>query len=311
MGMEDGAAVRMRGAEPPVPEILWQSCDGMMVIDERRRVLAINPALERMIGRKAQEVVGKMECGTLFSCRDAHGCPLKDRPTECPGLKAIDRLEPILSAEYMIKAAAGRRVAVSASYTPVQLPGHPVWTLVVMRDMTLKKRREHQLIRQAMTDPLTGLPNRTAFRNACVKELKRMARNPRPFAIAMIDIDGFKKYNDIAGHPAGDGLLKVLAGLIQVGRRATDLVARYGGDEFALLLPETDAAGTMVVAQRLCSTVAKFPLVVLPSPGPLTISVGLAVYPDDGRTPEVLLSQADQRLYQAKRQGGDRVVGPD
>jgi diguanylate cyclase (GGDEF)-like protein len=222
----------------------------------------------------------------------------------------MDRFEPVPSAEYLIQGAEGRRIAISASYTPIQLPGHPVWALVVMRDVTLRKRRERQWIHQAMTDPLTGLPNRTAFRKTCIKEFKRVARNPRPFAIAMIDIDGFKRYNDTAGHAAGDGLLKVLAGLIQVGRRANDLVARYGGDEFALLLPETDTAGAMVVAERLRSTVAKFPLVVLPSPGPLTISIGVAVYPDDGATPETLGAQADQRLYQAKRQGGDRVEGP-
>ena len=148
--MGEEQVLTMESPAVPIPEILWHSCDGMMVIDERRRVLAINPALERMIGHPAQEVVGKSECGVLLSCRDSHGCPLIDRPTECPGLRAMDRFEPVPSAEYMIRGAEGRRIAISASYTPIQLPGHPVWALVVMRDMTLKKRRERRLIHQAM-----------------------------------------------------------------------------------------------------------------------------------------------------------------
>ena len=194
----------------PIPEVLWYSCDGMMVIDEHRRVLAMNPALGQMTGHSREKVVGKAECGVLFSCRDMHGCSLADCRGECPGLKAMEQFKPVPMAEYTIRTADGKGKVIDASYTPIQLPGRPVWALVVMRDGTLQKRRERRLIRQAMTDPLTDLPNRVAFLETALKELKRVSRNPRPLAIAMADIDGFKKYNDTRGHLAGDELLKSL-----------------------------------------------------------------------------------------------------
>ncbi len=299
----------------PVPEILWYSCDGMMVIDERRTVMAINPALEKMLGRSADQVVGKAECGVLFACQDLHGCPLMSRPSECPGLRAMERFEPVHSAEYTIQITEGKRIVVSASYTPIQMPGRPVWALVVMRDITLQKQREDRLVRKAMSDPLTSLPNREAFLKTFSVELKRAIRHGRSLGVAMLDVDGFKKYNDTYGHLAGDKLLRSIAVVLRSGRRASDVVARYGGDEFALLLSETDAAGAIVMAERLEYAISKFPFGVAGareavSPLPLvTVSIGVAVFPEDGNTIDKLLTQADQRLYEAKRLGCNRVVG--
>jgi len=299
-----------------IPDLLWYSCESMMVIDEQRRVLGINPALERLLGRKNEEVAGKSECGVLLSCRDLQGCELRDHPWECPGLKALRSSESVRSAEYTIRSVGGKALVVCSSYTPIQLPGHPPWALVVMRDITVQKKRELQLVQQAKTDPLTRLPNRTALLETCRKELNRAARFSRSLAIGMIDIDGFKHYNDTYGHLAGDDLLRALPDLLQTGRRAADLIARYGGDEFTLLLPETDAAGAIILAERICLAVAHFPFAqtgeipTAQSVSPITISVGVAVFPEEGNQPEALLSQADQRLYEAKRQGGNRVVGP-
>ena len=299
-----------------IPGLLWYSCDAMMVIDEARRILAINPALERLTGRKSEELGGKSECGIFFSCRDLQGCELADRPWECPGLKAMQSFESVKAAEYTIRIAGGKAIVVSSSYTPIQLPGHPVWALVIMRDATMQKRRELRLIQQAKTDPLTGLPNRTALLETFLKEIKRAARHSRPLAVGMADADGFKHYNDTYGHPSGDELLRTLAGLLLAGRRVSDLIARYGGDEFALLLPETDAAGAVLLAERLCYTIAHFPFA---QPGriptaqlvaPITLSVGVAVFPEEGSSPESLLAQADKRLYEAKHGGGNRVAGP-
>ena len=117
----------------PIPEILWYSCDGMMVIDDHRRILALNPALERLIGRQSSEVAGRQECGVLLACEDAQGCLLSDHADRCPGLRAMRRLESVKSAEYTVQTAAGKRKSLSASYTPIQpRTGGPTWALVVL-----------------------------------------------------------------------------------------------------------------------------------------------------------------------------------
>ncbi|MDP3723601.1 MAG: diguanylate cyclase [Candidatus Omnitrophota bacterium] len=313
----------------PVPELLWgSSCDGMMVIDGSRRVLAINPTVERWLGHPSREIVGQRRCGVVFACQDLHGELLWDHPERCPALRAMRRLKPVTLTEYTIRASSGARIPTSASYTPIQPhPGGPVWALVVMRDNRLQKRWERELLHRAARDPLTGLPNRTVWFTACARELTRAARHHLPLAIAMADLDGFKAYNDAYGHPAGDELLKAVAGVLQAGLRATELIARYGGDELILLLPDTDADGAMVLARRLCQTVAQFPFASAQgdgqptSPGhaqdparaqtagPVTLSIGVAVFPRDGTAAEALVAEADRRLFEAKRRGRNSVVG--
>lgn len=300
----------------PVPDLMWFSCDGMMVIDEHRVILAVNPAMERLTGRAAADLIGKSECGVLFSCRDLQGCSMEENPAHCPGLKAMHRFTPVRDAEFSIRNAQGKGVVVNASYTPIQLPDRPVWALAVFRDMTSRKKQELRWIQQAMTDPLTALPNRNVFLDLFQKELGRAMRHNRPLAVAMIDLDNFKGYNDAYGHAAGDDLLKTLAGLLRSGRRTSDLAARYGGDEFALLLPETDAAGAMVVADRFCSLVAGFPFAhpdtiqSQAAPRPVHLSIGVSVFPEGGQDSQALLACADRRMYEAKQRGGNNVVGP-
>lgn len=304
----------------PVPQILWQSCDGMMIIDEARQIVAINPTLEQWTGCSSRQVVGQSECGALLACKDLHGCALADQPERCPGLRAMQLGKPVQGAEYTIRSAGGRRMVVSASYTPVQLDANaPRWTLVVLREITQQKRRERELRRGATTDPLTGLPNRTSFLEACRSELTRAARYGRPLAVAMIDIDGFKGYNDRYGHLAGDELLKSLCRLLRTTARGAEHLARFGGDEFLLLMPETDAAGALIVAERLRQTVAGFPFAhpadtrpappASATPPPrITLSIGIAVFRQDGEAVDALLAKADQRLFVAKQQGRNRVI---
>lgn len=296
------------------PAIAWDSCDGMMVIDASRRICAMNPSLEALLGCRAQDVIGRHECGVLLACKDEHGCPMRNRLEECPGHTAIQTGEPVKAAEYFIRAAGGRRIAVSASYTPLapQLGG-PRYALVMLRDITAQKQRELQLTRRAMHDVLTGLPNRASFLNACRHELIRAVRHRHPLAVAMADLDGFKVYNDAHGHTAGDALLKDVARLLQAGLRRTELVARFGGDEFALLFPETDLKGARVVAERVRQRVAQFPFLRAPhgsglAPATLTLSLGVAVFPEDGITVEALLGRADRRLYDAKEARRNCVI---
>ncbi|MDI3280556.1 MAG: sensor domain-containing diguanylate cyclase [Bacillota bacterium] len=166
-----------------------------------------------------------------------------------------------------------------------------------------------ELERLARTDGLTGLLNRRSFDEALVRELHRAARYRLPLSLILLDVDHFKHYNDQNGHPAGDGLLQAVAQLISRQVRAVDVVARYGGEEFALILPETSGSAAVLLAERIRKAVAQqdFPGGSRQPCGRVTVSLGVAAYPDSATTAEGLLHEADQALYRAKAGGRNRV----
>ena len=162
-----------------------------------------------------------------------------------------------------------------------------------------------RLFKAARTDQLTGLANRQGFNERFEQELARGRRSGRPLALMLADIDGFKRLNDRLGHPAGDAALaEVGAVALQVGR-AIDTVARIGGDEFAAILPDTDASGAFELAERLRGEVAGLPRRRGES---LTMSFGVVEFPAHGRSAESLVRAADSALYEAKRRGRNRSV---
>lgn len=161
----------------------------------------------------------------------------------------------------------------------------------------------------AQLDGLTYIPNRRRFDQLFAQEWTRMSRELTPLALAMIDVDHFKAYNDHYGHGAGDDCLRQVASALQrTLQRPADLAARYGGEEFVLLLPNTDGPGACTIAERARSEIAAadLPHAHSPTAGHITVSIGVAVaeIPDGDR--QRLLSAADQALYQAKREGRDR-----
>jgi len=162
-----------------------------------------------------------------------------------------------------------------------------------------------ELGRQAQSDPLTGLLNRRGFQLLFEPALRVARRNGRALSVAMIDIDHFKRINDRFGHEMGDRVLCGVAGMLRQRVRSSDVVARMGGEEFVLMLPETDLAGARVIAQELVDGLAAHWQEAF---GPVTISVGLAGSRGDDTDPAALLARADAALYDAKRQGRNRVV---
>jgi diguanylate cyclase (GGDEF)-like protein len=175
--------------------------------------------------------------------------------------------------------------------------------------LRIQKALDHARTRRlASTDGLTGVYNHRTFQERLSQEIARADRYSRPLSVLMIDVDHFKVYNDTYGHPQGDIVLQDLARLLQEMSRTSDTVARWGGEEFAIILPETDSVGAQKIGQRLCEQVERYPFPgqeLMPG-GTLTISIGVATYASASRK-EVLLQAADTALYTAKREGRNRV----
>ncbi|AIT25550.1 GGDEF domain-containing protein [Bordetella holmesii] len=160
---------------------------------------------------------------------------------------------------------------------------------------TLTRARE-----QAYHDPLTGLNNRLLFRELAQLTMRTAQREKRPLALLMLDLDGFKAVNDQHGHAAGDSVLKQAARRMTETVRGSDVVARLGGDEFVVLLPGADALAAERVASLLIA-VLSYPFAGVSAS--IGVSVGIALFPQDGATLDVLLDRADRALYEAKRAG--------
>jgi len=178
--------------------------------------------------------------------------------------------------------------------TTIDFDGEPR-RLISAFDLTERKHAEEKVQLLAVTDPLTGLGNYRRLVEALDAEVKRTGRTGRPFAVLLLDLDQLKKVNDRYGHLIGSQALCRLADVLRVFCRAIDTATRYGGDEFAVILPETTAAAARLVASRIRSRLAMDSL-----QPPLSASIGVAVYPQDGETIEALLRTADRELYGMK-----------
>ncbi|MFQ5602519.1 MAG: diguanylate cyclase [bacterium] len=164
---------------------------------------------------------------------------------------------------------------------------------------------KEELRRLAITDGLTGLYNYRYFKEQLLQELNRARRHKLNVSLVMIDIDHFKCYNDKNGHPAGDLVLKNIAKLLRDNVRNIDLAARYGGEEFCLVLIETNKPSAKIVAEKIRRLVEEFTFDYeeFQPQGKITISTGLATFPDDAQEFDGLVEKADNRLYQAKQKG--------
>jgi diguanylate cyclase (GGDEF)-like protein len=172
-----------------------------------------------------------------------------------------------------------------------------------------QRRARDAAIRLSTIDPLTGLFNRTFFFAAVEREIARSARSGRGFCLLMMDLDELKLINDRHGHFFGDRVLRGVGEVIRAGGRKIDTAARYGGDEFVVLLPETDPTGAYVLAEKVRLGVADLRVDVAGTSIQPSVSIGVVSYPDDGRTSDELMITADSSMYHSKRAGKNRVTG--
>lgn len=205
----------------------------------------------------------------------------------------------------------GSLYVVHETITPL-LDEHGVIThfVTIQQDMTLQsgeQEREHYL---AYHDMLTGLPNRALFLELGLQALSQAKRAQHGLAMLFLDLDRFKPINDIYGHSVGDRLLLAVSERLSAAIRKSDAVARFGGDEFAILLPDLlDATPAIVLAHKLIESIAR-PFMVAEQELHVGVSIGIALYPTDGDTPDELLRKADEAMYLAKKGGGGKFQFP-
>jgi len=273
--------------------ILAKTLDGLIV--------AWNPAAERIYGYSAEEVVGK-HVSLLFP---------PDRQNEVDAiLQKIRRGQGVEHYESVRLRKDGRRIDVSLTVSPITGPkGEVLGASAIARDITETKRSQERILYLAKHDSLTGLANYGTLMEAFEKELSRSDRTGGPFSVVMFDLDGLKGINDHFGHLTGSRALCRVAATLHLCCRSIDTASRYGGDEFVLLLVETNKEAAQKVAERIVARLAADG-----EQPPLSVSIGVSAYPDDGRTAERLIEAADRAVYEAKpheaelrRQGTLRV----
>lgn len=240
--------------------------------------------IPRVSGEPRRDFEGLAAPGT-------RGCicaPLKARETVLGVLIAVNKLGTSTFSEAELSV-----LSVLANQTAIAIESAKLY---------------EQVQEEAVTDELTQVFNFRFLKEALHKELDRATRFRQYFSVLMLDVDHLKDYNDRFGHLKGSTVLKQLAAIIKVTARSIDTVAKYGGDEFLIILPQTPKEGALVLAERIRSAVVThaFPEVRC---GEISCSIGTASYPEDGKSIGVLIESADGALFNAKRAGRNRVVG--
>jgi diguanylate cyclase (GGDEF)-like protein/PAS domain S-box-containing protein len=266
----------------------------IMVVDSRRRIQMVNESVN-IFGFSPEEVI-KKTTDLLYLDRRVD----KNRPTEI--YDAINKIG------FHIGQATGRKR--TGETFPLEIMTVPLkgseGVVVVIRDITERKQIEEKIRQMAYHDSLTGLPNRKLFSDRLNIAIVQAQRNQKKVGIAMLDLDNFKDVNDTLGHTIGDLFLKATAERLHAALRKGDTIARFGGDEFVLILPDIETIEDAIqIAQKIVDSFCK-PFLIDTHQLVVTTSIGIAIYPDDGTDDDILLRNADITMYQAKKAGRAR-----
>jgi two-component system cell cycle response regulator len=292
--------VRFRVLFENSPDALWLL--DPVVAPEPWIIVDCNEAAARMHGYQRDELIGQ-----TMACLD----PQPDRPRIPTPAQQIAWGTGRISGEDRHRCKDGTLIAIEFAMMPVRLNGRDL-VLGVDREISARKQAEHEhehLIQQpAMTDALTDLYNRRGFFKLGEREVERARRTKRPLTLIMIDVDNFKQVNDGHGHAVGDLVLRAIGERCARNVRVVDVIGRYGGEEFAVLLPDTDIGPAQIVAERLRHAIAAMVIPTRDAEVAITVSAGIASLHDSVSDLVSLLQAADAALYAAKRAGRNCVV---
>jgi diguanylate cyclase (GGDEF)-like protein/PAS domain S-box-containing protein len=293
---------RSERAASDLAAIVQSSDDAIVSLTLDGVIESWNPGAERLYGHPPGEAIGRP-----IALVEPRG-----RPGETPAMLALVRRgQHVESLETLRVRRDGSEVHVSLSVSPIlDATGEVIGAAEIGRDITARKQVDRRVAYLAYHDDLTGLPNRLMFAEHLDLALARAQRHGREVAVLYVDLDGFKHVNDTYGHEAGDQLLRQIARRLERATRATDLVARHGGDEFLVLAADLPADGEPS-AREIAHTIASHIEDALSAPAAVdgtTISaggsVGIAVYPDDAGSRDELLRLADAAMYRSKERAG-------
>lgn len=263
--------------------------------DEQGLYLGCNTAFEEMVGKTRDQLLGRTVHSATYRAVADKLQAADQRLIENPGIEISEGRIP------HIDGTVRDMMLYKATFNKAD--GAVGGLVTVMLDISERKRMEQRVWHEANYDALTGLPNRRLFRDRLSEEIKRSRRSGRSLALLLIDLDRFKEVNDTLGHDAGDKLLIEAAKRISNCLRESDNVARPGGDEFMVILPEiTDPTRIGQVAQNVIEALLR-PFLLNSHPAYVSASIGVALFPDDAGDMDTLLSYADQAMYAAKEQG--------
>jgi diguanylate cyclase (GGDEF)-like protein len=266
--------------------------DGVIVIDAQNRLVDINPAAEQVLELSKKSRIGQ-PVGSLFSTWPEILAAFRDVRETHTVISIGDPPNRFFDLNISPLYGDHRRF---------------LGRLVVWRDITLLKKAQADLQEQAVRDALTGLYNRRYLDETLEREMAHAMREGQPISFAMLDIDHFKSVNDNFGHHEGDVVLQKLATLLLSHTRVGDIVCRYGGEEFLIVLPDVTAAIAFQIAERWRRSFVGLTMPLEPVGVKVTLSCGISEFPTHGMTKEELISIADQALYHAKETGRNRVI---